>query len=185
MSESSYPFPDRENSMCLLQADPCYGKIPVSQVERVFEEAWQTGVREAERFMKSYCTGNVFAMTEILKDMGFTLDIQDMDYVMGRYRYFCEYYPEKKMVSIYQKSIALWAEKNNMDYDTAQDIILAHEYFHYLETSQIGLVSRHCLVPMLQIGKLSLGKTGVAALSEVGANAFANTYYVASCRGEV
>ena len=161
-----------------MEEDPCYGNLPQERVEEVFEEAWQTGVKEAQRFMASHCRGDVFSMTKILNNMGISLEFQDVDYVMGRYRYFCEYYPKRRTVCIYQRSVELWAENNDMEYEMALDLILAHEYFHYLETTEIGLVSKHCLVPMIFWRKFTLGRTGVAALSEVAANAFAYEYYM-------
>ena len=63
------------------------------------------------------------------------------------------------------------------EYDMAVNLILSHEYYHYLEMNEIGLASRDYLVPMVQIGPLKLGKTGIRALSEVGAHAFARKYY--------
>ena len=98
---------------------------------------------------------------------------------MGNIRYFCEYFSEKNQIIIYSKGIDLWASSNGLEHAQARNIILAHEFFHHLEAKQLGWISKRCLVPMLKIGSLTLGKTGIAALSEVAANAFANTYYSA------
>ena len=69
----------------------------------------------------------------------------------------------------------LWCENNGFSYDEGLNIILCHEYFHYLEQNKIGMVSRRYQVPILKIGAWELGKTGIPALSEIGANAFAKT----------
>ena len=58
-----------------------------------------------------------------------------------------------------------------------QNLILSHEFYHYLEATELGYTSRRYLVPMIILGKLRLGKTGVPALSEIAANAFANYCY--------
>ena len=182
MSDLYFPFPNRDASKRILFADPCFGKIPADQVDRVFEKAWQTGEAEAERFLAQLENLESFSMLSLLEKKKFRIEVKDVDYVMGNIRYFCEYMSQENIVLIYQKSVELWAQKNNLSYETARDLILAHEYFHYLEWHEIGRTSKQCLVPMVKIGPLSLGKTGISALSEIGANAFANSCYTAFIR---
>ena len=43
--------------------------------------------------------------------------------------------------------------------------------------NKLGLTSRDYQVPMISIGPLRLGKTGIRALSEIGAHGFAHTYH--------
>lgn len=179
MQQNRFPFPDRESSMKIFMNDPCYGKIPADRTQSAFDDAWAAGINEARSFIEKYCYPFKFEMLSILKQLGFRIVQEDTDYVMGSIRYFCEYLPGKKQISIYSKAVRLWAEAHCMEFETARNIILAHEYFHYLETHKLGLISKRCVVPMLKLGKLSIGKTGVSALSEVAANAFANEYYAA------
>ena len=60
----------------------------------------------------------------------------------------------------------------------AINLILSHEYFHFMEMNVIGQLSKSYEVPMLVIGKLKLGKTGIHALYEIGAHGFAHQYYL-------
>jgi hypothetical protein len=60
---------------------------------------------------------------------------------------------------------------------TAANLILSHEFFHFLECTGLGLTSRMYQVPMIVIGPLKIGRTGIRALSEIGAHGFARTYY--------
>lgn len=179
MNQKIFPFPDKESSMDILKNDPCYAKIPEDRVEDVFEDAWLTGIEEAQKFISSYCLDLDFDMMKILGKLGFEIIQQDIDYVMGNIRYFCEYFPEKNQIYVYNKGIDLWAASNDLESEHSRNIILAHEFFHYLEAKKLGWISKRCLVPMLKIGKFSFGKTGIAALSEVAANSFANEYYTA------
>lgn len=39
-----------------------------------------------------------------------------------------------------------------MTLETAQNVILSHEYFHFLEWTKLGLTSREYQVPMLKLG---------------------------------
>ncbi len=59
----------------------------------------------------------------------------------------------------------------------AENLILSHEYYHFLEWNKLGLTSRDYQVPMISIGPLRLGRTGIRALSEIGAHGFAHTYH--------
>lgn len=178
VNRKKFPFPDRESSMKILQNDACYGKIPPDQVQRVFDDAWSVGTQEAKGFIREHCQED-FDMLRVLRQLGFQIVEQDIDYIMGNIRYFCEYLPGKNQIYIYTKGIGLWAQTNGLPFDAARNIILAHEFFHYLEANGLGWVSRRCMVPMLKLGKFSIGKTGIAALSEVAANAFSNEYYAA------
>lgn len=179
MNRKVFPFPDKESSMQILKNDPCYGKIPEERVDAVFDDAWSVGIEEAGKFIRTHCAESGFDMFRILEKLGFRIIRQDTDYVMGNIRYFCEYFPEKNQIYVYEKGIDLWAASNGLESEQSGNIILAHEFFHYLEAKRLGWMSKRCLVPMLKIGRLSIGKTGIAALSEVAANAFANEYYSA------
>jgi len=182
MTDKRFPFPDRQSSFSILESDPCFSKIPPAQVTSVFEDAWNLGIEQARSFTHRY--GSSRPMADILLDQGFQVSYENIDCVIGNMRYFCEYSPGKHRVTVYQKSVSLWAETHGFSNDQALSIILAHEYFHFLESASIGWASRRCMVPMLKIGPLTFGKTGIAALSEVGANAFANEYYTICMQSE-
>jgi len=177
MADVRFPFPDKTSSMALLQRDPCCKKIAPNDVDAVFERAWDTGVREAQNFIKEHFTDIGRSMADVLRELGIALEIQDKDCVVGDIRYFCEYLSEKNTVCLYKKAVMLWAEAQELPYETAKDIILAHEHFHYIESHKIGWVSKQHQVPMVTFGKFFFGKTGIPALSEVAANAFANEVY--------
>ena len=166
------PFPDRENSMKAFQRDYAFPKIAPEQVEAVFDDAWAVGAKAARAFLQEYGDAPLH-MQQFLREQGFRVQVLDIDNVLGKQRYFCEYFSQQKIVKIYRKSMDLWCTENGFTYDDGCNLILCHEYFHHLEWHKLGLTSRRYLVPMLQIGKLRLGKTGVPALSEIAANAFA------------
>jgi hypothetical protein len=96
---------------------------------------------------------------------------------MGNMRYFSDYLSGRRQIRLYSRSIALWAEQNQLDEPSARNLILSHEYYHFLECTSLGLTSRLYQVPMFVIGPLKIGRTGIRALSEIGAHAFARTYH--------
>lgn len=168
---------DKQTSRALLEQDYCYYKIEESAREAVFEDAWKVGEETARRFLSNRNFPARVSFPNILQENGIAIKYFDKDYIVTNRRYFCELYPKEKKEHIYTKSVRIWCENNGFEFEEGLNILLSHEYFHYLEWYEIGLTSKRYLVPMLQLGKLRLGKTGIAALSEIGANAFADTCF--------
>lgn len=180
-----FPFPDKASSFEILTRDFVFRKIEKADVERVFDDAWRCGCEEARKFVRDHCTQCTVSMIEIFRSYGFVIRNYDYDYVVGHQRYFCEYTSRKNQISVYTKSVELWAKNNGFSYEAGLNLILAHEFYHYLEANEIGYTSRRYMVPMIRIGKIKIGKTGVPSLSEIAANAFANScykYFSKSCR---
>ena len=175
MEEFRFPFPGRELADRELTYDPCYGKIPEADRGSIIEKAWQKGCDAAQTVFDR--EGGSYDFAAIARGSGLTLTEVPKDYVVGKQRYFSDYISGQKLINLYIGSIVKWAEQNGLDCETAVNLILSHEYYHYLEMNEIGLASRDYLVPMVIIGPLKLGKTGIRALSEVGAHAFARKYY--------
>jgi len=175
MSDYTLPFPGRELADQALRYDYCYGKIPVEDRARIVDMAWEKGTKAAETVYARYNgSANFF---DILHKSGLECVKVDIDYVSGNQRYFSDYLTGRKRIQLFTQSIALWANQNGLDEDTAANLILSHEYFHFLEHTELGLTSREYQVPMLIIGPLKLGRTGIRALSEIGAHAFAWAYH--------
>ena len=175
MAEFRFPFPGRELADRELSYDQCYEKIPPQDRAVIVENAWQKGCRAAETvFEREHGLGDFYT---IARKSGLHLMEKDVDYVVGGQRYFSDYISGKNIINLYAKSIQMWADENHFEYEQAVNLILSHEYYHYLEVHEIGLTSRDYQVPMIQIGSLKIGKTGIRALSEVGAHAFSRRYY--------
>lgn len=173
---SSFPFPGKESAMSEFERDPCCGKIPRDEIPELIDAAWERGVGAAKEILAACakCPPDFEAM---LKGAGLTVDRVDADYVAGPNRYFSDYLPGRKLVNLYTGSVSLWAAENCLSVPQAENLILAHEFYHYLECNKIGLTSRLYLVPAFQIGRLKIGKTGIRALSEIGAHAFVSTCF--------
>lgn len=175
MTDFTLPFPNRELADKELSYDPCYRKIPEECRRIIVEQAWNRGMEAARAVFRRFDGTYDFAL--ICKNSGLKLNIKDTDYVVGETRYFSDYISGKKTINIYKRAVKLWADENRIPLDTAINLILSHEYFHFLEVSELGLTSRTFQVPMIKIGSIEIGRTGIRALSEIGAHAFARTYY--------
>ncbi|GHV93903.1 hypothetical protein AGMMS50293_02230 [Spirochaetia bacterium] len=175
MPDYTLPFPGFDLAEKELSYDYCYAKIPAADRERIIRMAWERGRGAAkETFAKYGGKEDFFAIAE---KSGLSCELVDKDYVMGNLRYFSDYLSGRKRIRLYTRSIALWAEQNGLDEQTAQNMILSHEYYHFLECTVLGLTSKLYQIPMLIIGPLKIGRTGIRALSEIGAHAFVHTYY--------
>ncbi|MDE7013672.1 MAG: hypothetical protein K2P19_03225, partial [Kineothrix sp.] len=99
-----FPFPDKENSMEELRQDYVFSKIEPDRVEEIFEDAWAIGEEQACRFLERYDFGSQnkkLDMRKVFRESGIVLREEDIDYVLGKRRYFAEYLSGKNLMKIY------------------------------------------------------------------------------------
>ncbi|WP_334196103.1 hypothetical protein [Muricomes intestini] len=174
---NEFPFPDKMTSIKILESDYVYPKIPKNDVQKIFDRVWSLGEQYGQELIKTTLIGEKWKMSDVLKDINIRIEESKVDNVVKNQRYFCEFFPKQNCLTIYKKSVQLWCHANGLEYDIGVETILSHEYFHYLEWKSGKLVSGMFTVPVIKIGKLRLGKTGIPSLSEVAANAFSKIYY--------
>lgn len=178
MEDFTLPFPGRELADKELSYDLCYSKIAPVDRAPITDAAWKKGEAAARMVYQRYKGETDFVV--IAQASGLKLVYQDRDFISGNQRYFSDYISGQGVVNLYTRSIAIWAEQNQLTQQRAENLILSHEYFHFLECTELGLTSKDYLVPMLTVFGVKLGKTGIRALSEIGAHAFAHSYYAQS-----
>lgn len=169
-----FPFPDREDSMEELKTDVLYTRIPLKDRENLCEMAWERGVHTARKIIEKYPGRRI---DEIAGLEGVRVLVLPEEPVNGGLRTFGAYYPKSSQMVLYAGSIARWAKANTMSLAEAEDLVMAHEFFHFLECTRVGESSDLYRLPILKIGKLVLLRSGVRALSEISAHGFARTYY--------
>ena len=170
-----FPFPTKELAEQELRYDSCFAKIPSEDCKQIVEKAWEIGVQQAQRIYQK--ENHSYDFIKICEKSGCQIIRKNIDCVIGKQRYFSDYVSGTNVITLYMKSVEIWALENHLELETAIKLILSHEYFHFLEMNEIGQTSKIYQVPMLQIGPFQIGKTGIHALSEIGAHAFARTYY--------
>lgn len=175
MNTLELPFPGRELAERELSYDSCYHKIPEQDRAACVDMAWRRGEQAYLMIYERY--GHEADFFKIASASGLQCEQKNLDYVVGDRRYFSDYISGKNKITLYMKSIQLWADAHGLSVDLACRLIMSHEYFHYLEWSELGLTSRAYQAPMLRLGSWGLGRTGIRALSEIGAHAFAHSYY--------
>ena len=169
-----YPFPDKVSAQNELSKDIQRDKVPEKDRECISNRAWETGVEMAYAVLKQYPGKDIYQIASL---EGIQVERRDVDKVSGGARYFAEYYAGRKTVFLYSQSIRQWAEANQLSQHEAEELILAHELFHHYECTRIGKTSEQYQVPRIQLGAIKLGKTGILALSEIGAYGFSYTWF--------
>ena len=172
MDGTTMPFPGKEEALELLKRDYVVDRIPEDMHQKLIDEAWELGKKCGKIFLEDYPANDGVCFADVIQSVGLKLKRADVDYVSGHMRYFADIQPKAGIVYIYLKSVELWAKEHNCSYEFAENVILMHEFFHYCEYRQGESASRTHLVPMITIGRIHIGKTGVASLSEIAANSF-------------
>lgn len=170
MKIKKFPFPSKEAAREELMRDVSISRVPKEDIDLILNVAWERGAETAKKIKKT--NEDYLRFDNIISKYNLKIIDKDIDYTVGKTRYFSEYYTKKKVIIMYLKSIEKWAIYNELSNDEAYNLILAHEFFHFLEYTRIGLTSRLYTRPLVQFGKFKVGKTGVKAMSEIGAHAF-------------
>ena len=174
-----YPFPDKLASREELKRDLLYHKIPAQDLDAIADRAWDTGAAAAAAALEEHPRQTIY---EVAKAEGLAVEHRAVDKVSGKVRYFSEYYAGRKTIFLYDDSIRKWADANGLSQGAAEELILAHEIFHHFECTRLGQTSRQYTVPQLELGPVKLGRSGIRALSEIGAHGFSYTWYEARGR---
>lgn len=170
----TFPFPDRIESREELKCDTLYRKIPSEKLEEISNIAWNRGVAAAQALLEQHSGKDIW---QIAQAEGLTVLHEGRDNVAGSVRYFSEYFSARKEIVLYVDSVRLWARANSLELKAAEELILSHEMYHHMECTTLGLTSDLYRVPWIRVGKITIGKCGIRALSEIGAHGFSRTYY--------
>jgi hypothetical protein len=112
----------------------------------------------------------------IARQLGAEVNWTSEDNVIGTLLICSEYYPVT--IRIYERSInqlktsvAKFELQDLFPPEKIESFYIAHELFHHLEKTRIGVLSEQYLVETQRLGPIRL-KSRIRALSEIGAHAF-------------
>jgi hypothetical protein len=124
----------------------------------------------------------VFAPQEIARELRVSVETTDDDPMVGSIWRFAEYRSRPPCIMLYGRGIApLEGRLSNglvaelLGQATLQDVFVAHELYHHVEAirSEVPIARRH-RPTLFRIGKWRW-RTGIPALAEIAAGAFAQS----------
>ncbi len=158
----------------LVSTDPIQGKIPKNEVEEIISSSIICGKEEAEKLQNKF--GKI-PLEEMVNNLNINVSYKDTQGLLD-YVYF-GLFESPNNITIYEGNIAaatnlLQETKishfNNIDFN---DIVLAHELFHFIEHHDKTLYSNTRIIDLWSIGKLYTHTSPLICPGEIAGMSFA------------
>ncbi|MEM2642840.1 MAG: hypothetical protein QXO34_01705 [Candidatus Bathyarchaeia archaeon] len=160
-----------------LTRDFFFDRIPVDLQRKLVETAVSVGREIVGKIVEETGTTNSWCIAEYL---GLEISMVSQENVVGNLLIRSEYIPPKT-IRIYKRSIEQLKEaisrfglEELFPNEAILDLHVAHEIFHHLEKTRIGVLSERYSIERFRFGPLCF-KIRVRAISEIAAHTFART----------
>jgi hypothetical protein len=168
-----------ELGLAMLDADPHARRLACSARYAAVLDALADGAMTA-RNLRDRFAGR--SPREIALGLGLTVEATDDDPLVGSIWCFAEYRLRPPGIRIYERGLAVLEAavrgplaKDLLGSATLQDVFVAHELYHHAEAIGTGVpISRRHQATLFRIGSWHW-RTGIAALAEIAAGAFAQS----------
>lgn len=179
MEQTGLAYTDTTLAVMELQRDLLFHKIPKGQVKAYVDRSLSEGVAEAERYMGQ-------SLDELCAARKLSVRLTDQNQGMGgvSFRASISYGKDGAEMTLFTRAIEdlllrvnpLLPEGQQFTFDGIRSVMVAHEFFHYLEFTEIGEVpERAGRVDILPIfGRRRQAR--IMRCSEVAAHAFAKAF---------
>lgn len=165
-------FSDEFLAYLELKQDMLFHKIPADDIWNYLEKSLEIG----KSFVSKLKSKDIF---ELYAESDIRIKEEKHDGVFYKVQMRAQFESDRKgnnLVYLYEKSIAQLAEANNLGLTEMKRIILAHEYFHYLEEkSESHVYDQFAPIESAKILGFSQ-KAHIRRTSEIAANAFAKHF---------
>lgn len=163
----------------ILELDLTSKRIPSQERPALISMALKCGREWALELRKQYPAADILFLA---KQLGVDLKTSDQVNEIGNIVLRSEYYTQPPQIVVYSSSIKVLEEviervglANVMPPSLIMPIHVAHELFHHIEYLKKDSLSRRYMVRTLGLGPWGL-KSGVRALTEIGAHAFVQNW---------
>jgi hypothetical protein len=165
--------------LAMLRADPHGWRLDRTEQFAAVSDALADGAATARDLRKRF---PVLTPQQLARELGVPIETTDDDPMVGSIWRFAEYRPRPPRIMLYNRGIApLERELANsltkrlLGRVTPRDVFVAHELYHHAEAtrSEVPIARRH-QPTLFRIGNWRW-RTGVGALAEIAAGAFAQT----------
>jgi hypothetical protein len=171
--------------LAMLRADPHGWRLDRAAQLAAVSDALADGAATARDLRKRFPT---LTPQEVAREFRVPIETTDDDPMVGSIWRFAEYRPRPPRIMLYNRGIAPlerelanFLAKRVLGRATPRDVFVAHELYHHAEAirSEIPIARRH-QPTLLRIGNWRW-RTGVAALAEIAAGAFAQSLLDLPC----
>jgi hypothetical protein len=180
--------PPQALGLAMLQADPHVFHLDHASQCGAVTDALADGAATAADHRKRYPT---LTPQEIAREMRVTMEMTNDDPMVGSLWRFAEYQSRPPRIVIYNRGLAPLQRISDDDLAallgkaTLQDVFVAHELYHHAEAIRPEVpISRRHQATLFRIGKWRW-RTGIAALAEIAAGAFAQALLDLPCHPRV
>jgi hypothetical protein len=165
--------------MAMLAADPHAWRLDHAARTSAVSDALADGATIAASLRDQFGSADP---SEIALRLGLTVETTDDDPLVGCLWRFAEYQPRPPGIKLYDRGIAAIdcalsgpLAGRLLGSATPQDVFIAHELYHHAEAIRPGpSISRRHQATLFRIGNWHW-RTGIAALAEIAAGAFAQS----------
>jgi hypothetical protein len=173
----------------MLEADPHAWRLDQAARFAAVSDALADGATAAGNLRDRFAGSDP---REIALKLGLTVEVIDDDPLVGSLWRFAEYQPRPPGIRLYDRALAALGHavsgslaKRMLGSATLQDVFIAHEVYHHLEAIGTGVpIARRHQATLFRIGSWHW-RTGVAALAEIAAGAFAQSLLDLPCHPRV
>ena len=155
-----------------LLADPMYPYLDEAKIQEIIEDCTKLGQTTA---MDVFSHGE--SIEALIEQAGIRVTQQSGGADIPEFCVFSEYYQGRKEIIIYPERIrAKLVDDSQEDTSFLEEAFLVHEYFHYLETTSLGITFQRYRINYKKIGPFQC-RSYVRAASEIAAHSFVQSYF--------
>jgi hypothetical protein len=171
--------------LAMLQRDPHAWRLDgITQLAAV-NDALADGANTAKALRARFAG---LAPQQIARELGVPIELSDDDPMVGSLWRFAEYTQRPARIRLYSRGLAPLDRimagslaQQALGPATLQDVFVAHELFHHAEATRTEPpIARRYQPTLFRIGRWHW-RTGIAALAEIAAGAFAQTLLDLPC----
>jgi hypothetical protein len=169
--------------LAMLRADPHGSRLDRAAQLAAVSDALADGAATASDSRKRF---PALTPQEIARELRIPIETTDEDPMVGSIWRFAEYRPRPPRIMLYIRGIAplerpLASSERLLGGATPRDVFVAHELYHHAEAIRSEVpIARRYQPTLFRIGSWRW-RTGVAALAEIAAGAFAQSLLDLPC----
>ncbi len=155
-----------------VKQDLLFQKIPIQKIPYYVKESLSLGKKMGDEFVGK-------SIDKLIAEQGIFVEMLDEDGAFFKVTFRAQFEYDKKgqgQIKLYKKSIDELARANGLSFDRMQEMLLVHEFFHYLEFGKGQLIPEK-LEPVETFQLMRWKRNAcIQRTSEIAANSFTKRF---------